>query len=340
MKIRAQLILNTALIVLFYGLRWWAEKFPEQLNTWYSYGVYPFFFKMRSTFFNQFPFSIGDLIYGIAIVAFFYFINSLRTKNKTKAILQCITGVFLLLFWFQISWGLNYYRKPILDERESNLYTEDNLIKVTHLFAENSSRLHFQLSKSDSLPVVLTGNKKEIIKKVGKVKISLFSYPLSFMGFSGYLNPFTLEAQINGRIPKINLPLTTAHEIAHQKGYAAENEANFIGFLDCFEHPDPEIQYAAALFGLRYSYNELYKVNPKVARKILCHLYPGILANFRITSSFWEAHKNPLEPLFKQSYDGYLKANNQKKGIQSYNAVVGLLIAHFKVNNKDLAIEK
>lgn len=141
-------------------------------------------------------------------------------------------------------------------------------------------------------------------------------------------------------MPKINLPLTAAHEIAHQQGYAAENEANFVGFLHCYQHPALDIQYAAALFGFRYSYNELYKANPTVAREILCGLYPGILENFKASSAFWQKHKNPLEPLFKKSYDQYLKINHQRLGIQSYNAVVSLLITHFKVGANQPLSEK
>ena len=229
-------------------------------------------------------------------------------------------------------------------------YSEEYLKDISRFFALESNRLHLQLIKGDSLPVQLNGSKKETIKRLetspsqykieGKAKISLYSLPLSYMGFTGYLNPFTLEAQVNGRMPKINLLLTTAHEMAHQQGYAAENEANFMGFLHCYQHPALDIQYAAALFGFRYTYNELYKANPTVAREILCSLYPGILKNFKASSAFWQKHKNPLEPLFKKSYNRYLKINNQRLGIQSYNAVVSLLITHFKAKANQALSEK
>lgn len=40
----------------------------------------------------------------------------------------------------------------------------------------------------------------------------------------------------------------------------------------------------------------------------------------------WKRYKNPLEKYFKKSYDIYLKANNQTKGIKTYNLVVDLLV--------------
>jgi hypothetical protein len=243
---------------------------------------------------------------------------------------------------FQLSWGLNYHKTPLVaGARAIKNYTEDELNSITHFFVRESNRLHFQLSTNDSLAVKINGNKQNIIKRVegfsqehpikGKIKLSLFSLPLTYMGFSGYLNPFTLEAQVNRWVPKIDLPVTAAHEMAHQQGHAAENEANFIGFLRCYYHPDLDIQYAARLFGLRYTYRELYSLNPDKAEEIRCSLYPGILENFAESSRFWKAHTNPLEPLLKQSYDSYLKANNQKEGIQSYNAVVNLFITHFNI---------
>ena len=350
MKTKSLLLFNSLLILLLYGMTWAASNYTEQLEVFYSNGLYPFLFKARSLYFNRFPFSIGDIFYGFVFLTTLYLIKIINWRNWSVIFLRFTAAILLLLLWFQLSWGLNYYRRPILANQELKTYTEEELTQLTRFFALESNQLHLQLSKGDSLAVALKGSKKEIINRIatapsqhkikGKAKISIFSLPLSYMGFSGYLNPFTLEAQVNGRMPKINLPLTAAHEMAHQQGYAAENEANFVGFLHCYQHPEPEIQYAAVLFGFRYTYNELYKANPTVARAILCSLYPGILDNFKASSTFWQKHENPLEPLFKKSYDRYLKVNNQSLGIQSYNAVVSLLITHFKEKNNQAQSEQ
>ena len=50
------------------------------------------------------------------------------------------------------------------------------------------------------------------------------------IGFSGYLNPFTLEAHVNEKIPMISYLTTIAHEQSHQTGIAHENESNFWAF--------------------------------------------------------------------------------------------------------------
>jgi hypothetical protein len=72
----------------------------------------------------------------------------------------------------------------------------------------------------------------------------------------------------------------------------------------------------------------LYKANPEKAKKQLSKLYKGVLKNFREAASFWKKYQNPLEPYFKKGYDSYLKANGQAMGIQSYNAMVGMVIEY------------
>ena len=75
------------------------------------------------------------------------------------------------------------------------------------------------------------------------------------MGFAGYLNPFTLESNINLNIPKLNFIVTAAHEMAHQVGFASESEANFIALLLVFKNSDSHIRYAGLTFALNYCYS-------------------------------------------------------------------------------------
>ena len=209
-----------------------------------------------------------------------------------------------------------------------------------------SNNLHNQLSESDTLAIIIPYSKKKIVDKVHnnysdlwdssikipKVKGSIFSLPLSYMGYAGYLNPFTLEAQVNMLIPKVNLPVTIAHEMAHQLGYAAENEANFIALVNTLKNKDLFLKYTAALFALRHCFSDLNKRKPDQAKQLLQELNAGIFKNLRENQIFWEKYKNPFEPLFKSSYDNYLKLNGQESGIKSYNQIVALLVAFYNEN--------
>ena len=316
---------------------------PSFIEVAYTDFLYRLLFLSRAWFFNLLPFSLGDLFYLLFFLVAFYQLLQLKLAQWKNAFISFLTILSLLFLWFQLSWGMNYHKTPLLEKLPGeNQYTLEELTQLTRHLAENANELHLVLSPEEEKEVTYPLSRRAIIEKIayhipnsslpGKVKTSFYSLPLTYMGFSGYLNPFTLEAQVNGLIPKLEIPVTAAHEIAHQQGYAAENEANFIAFLHTYNHPDKRIKYAAVLFAFKYTFNELAKVDPEKAQEIKCLLYPGIIANYAVTNRFWKKFQNPFEPYFKKSYDAYLKANNQAKGIQSYKEVTLLLIKGYKVN--------
>ena len=148
----------------------------------------------------------------------------------------------------------------------------------------------------------------------------------------GYLNPLTNEAQLNGIIPTYKFPTTASHEIAHQLGYAAENEANFIGCLAAINHDNMYFNYSGYTFGLRYCLNEIYTRDELLYDTLVATVNPGILKNYKETREFRDAHYSPLVPFFNKFFNGFLKANNQDKGMESYSYVVALLVNYFESN--------
>ena len=83
------------------------------------------------------------------------------------------------------------------------------------------------------------------------------------------MNPLTGEAQVNDKIPKTSYPTTTCHEMAHQIGFAAENEANFIGFLAANYNDDPYFKYASYRMAFGYCISELRKRDANLSQKTL-----------------------------------------------------------------------
>jgi len=75
------------------------------------------------------------------------------------------------------------------------------------------------------------------------------------------------------------------------------------------------------------------KANPEKSKELISLLNPGIIKDFEVLSAFWKKYQNPFEPYLKKGYNSYLKANGQAMGIESYNAMVALVIAHSEVNN-------
>jgi hypothetical protein len=325
--------------------------FPEFIENHYSNGLYQWLSKLFRFTFGWLPFSFGDIFYALAII---YIIRWLL-KNRWRIIkdlkgwlVDVFASVSIIYFAFHVLWALNYYRQPLHVNLSLEAdYTTEELVLVTKQLIENSNEIHLKISNNDSIKIELPYSKREIInmtpigyKNLSKsyphltyspasLKTSLFSLPLTYMGFSGYLNPLTNEAHIDKLIPAYKFPTTVSHEIAHQLGYAAENEANFIGALAAISHDDMYFNYSGYTFALRHCLFEIYKRDETLYYMLLETINYGIIENYREVQFFWDSYKNPLEPFFKKTYDGFLVANNQKHGMKSYSYVVALYVNYF-----------
>jgi len=250
-------------------------------------------------------------------------------------------------FTFHIMWGFNYYRVPLSQTLElKDNYTKNELIMFTEKLIERTNKLQYKITSDTSQIVEIPYGQKEIIQKTRngylelETKFLLFSYKnpslkkstfstaLTYMGYGGYLNPFTNEAQVNAKIPNFRFPVVTGHEIGHQIGYSAENEVNFIGYLVTANNKDLYFKYSAAAYALSYSLSEIKLKDETKFHELYSKLNRGVQKNYEELNKFWMAYENPLEPLFKAIFNSFLKANNQEQGINSYGQIVALLVTY------------
>ncbi len=327
------------------------SNYPNFIETYYSNGVYPFISKLFRYTLGWLPFSFGDIFYTLSIIYIlrWVYLNRKRVFKDTRMwFIDVFSALSIIYFAFHLFWGMNYYRLPL--HKSLNIkskYTTEQLVSVTKKLIDKSNAFHLKITKNDTVKVEIPYSKSEILKRTPNgythlkevfpnleyhpksIKKSLFSYPLTYMGFSGYLNPLTNEAQVDGIIPTIKFPTTASHEIAHQLGFAAENEANFIGCLAAINHDNIYFNYAGYTFALRYCLNEIYNRDEILYETLAKTVNKGIIKNYKEVRDFWEAHQNPAEPIFKLFYSNFLKANNQTKGMESYSYVVALLVNYF-----------
>lgn len=347
MNKKTKIILTLLLVLQLIGLQV-LSYFPEFVEKYYSLGVFPFISKIFRYLLGWIPFSVGDVFYSavtILVVRWLYFnIKTIRTK-AVDFFLTITATLSVTYFMFNVLWGFNYYRLPLNEtlgiEKE---YTTEQLISTTKMLIEKSNQMHILLALNDTLKVESPYSQKEIFKLSANgyenlsevfphldyhpksVKNSSWSLMLSYMGNSGYFNPFTSEAQTNALIPDIHFPVVTCHEEAHQLGYAAENEANFLAYLATTHHEDLYFQYAGTLFALRYCFADLYRKDAEMHDELLCDLRIGIRRNYRELRDFWEQYEGPVEFVTSYFFDTFLKANNQKDGIATYSYMVALLV--------------
>ena len=332
------------------------KQHPVFVEHYYSNGIYPYIASGLRILFGWIPFSVGDVLYffvGIWLVYKFIRLLRFKTKNWQYRLWSFTAKLSIIYFIFHLFWGFNYYRLPLSENLNLPLkkYSVEDLALVTEKLLIKVQETQFKLTQNDTLPVVVHASLdslldfsddaySELIKvypqlnyPYGKVKKSLYSLPLTYMGFSGYLNPFTNEAQVNYKIPKYNIPIVATHEIAHQVGYAKESDANFIGYLACINSKNTLLEYSAYLMALNYCLQDIYYSDKDLYREIVQRIPKGVKLNYKESKKFWHLYKNPFEPYFKKFYDLFLKSNNQQYGIKSYNKMVRLLIAYDKAEN-------
>lgn len=352
MQKRTSAFLTLFLIVQIIALQV-LKHFPEFVEKYYSQGIYPWISKISRYIFGWVPFSVGDLFYLlIAIVAIRWLyknLKRLRQNDQVGFFVDILAAVSVVYFMFHVLWGFNYYRLPLHKSLNiNNDYTTEQLLETTNRFIEKSNAMHRELGFADSVKIELPYSQKEMFKKTlngyknlekefpqlalspRSIKKSGWSLGLTYMGYSGYLNPFSGEAQVNNLMKTYKFPAVACHEEAHQIGYAAENEANFIATLSTLHNDDIYMQYTGYIFTLRYLINEVARRDEAKYQELLTTINPGILESYKEMRDFWESYQNPFEDFSKMFWDNFLKANNQSRGIMSYDYMVALIVNYYE----------
>jgi hypothetical protein len=340
------------LLFLQIGVLQWVSFFPEYVERYYSNGLYIWISKFSRITFGAFSISIGDIIYFILlfyIFKWFYTKKSSWRRGWKENGLTMLRVFSIFYFLFHVLWGLNYYRVPLFEKMGiKREYSDADLLLFTQKLITKTNALQLQLEKNDSLKVVFPYTQKEVFEmnqngyqllsnqypffkyENPSIKKSILSLPLSYMGFGGYLNPFTNEAQVNALGPMYHFPMTTNHEMAHQLGYASESEANFIGFLASVKNKDPYIQYAGYSYALRYCLHNWHHRNEEMESRLLKTIHFGVLSNYQESEDFWKHYETFIESGFELFYDQFLKLNQQEEGMESYSKFVDLMVNYYK----------
>lgn len=168
-----------------------------------------------------------------------------------------------------------------------------------------------------------------------RAKPMLFSKFMSWINFTGFFFPFTGEANLNVDAPLCLLPSTIAHELAHQRGVAPEDEANFTAVLACLSSENADYRYSGALLALIHLGNALYDADPARWEELRAVYGEEVLADMRQNNAYWQRFETKAAEVSEEVYEGFLASYGDERGLQSYGACVDLLVAYYR----DIAIE-
>jgi len=340
------------IIVLFIRL---ISSNPALTERYYSTGIYPYISAFFRWLFGWLPFSLGDILYGLTGAWILWklwtdikilFNGKFTGQLLVKKSLGTIDVVLIIYITFNLLWGINYNRQGIATQLGLTMgkYSTEELKIVNSILLQKVNETKSAvIRRGDTI-----FNKKEIFNRsvaaydeVSKkfpflqyyqqsIKTSMWGWLGNYMGFNGYYNPFTGEAQVNTTVPKFLQPYTTCHEMAHQLGYAKENEANFIGYLSASASKDTVFLYSVYLDLFLYADRNLYGIDSSAAKSFARQLLPEVKADIQQWRKFNLSHQSFVEPAIRWMYGKYLQSNQQPSGVLSYDEVTAFLVAYYR----------
>ncbi len=301
-------------------------------------------------------FSVAELLILLAAVwlAVWLTVSAIRLVRRPKKLrrigsmlLTLVSAVLWVYAGFCVLWGVYYYGEDFrlntgIETREISV---DELERVTAYFAGLANRYAglvdrdesgcyapdrmSLLEKSETLYREAVERCPELDGPEVPVKPFFFSKLLSLTDFTGFFFPFTGEANVNMDFPPSLFPATIAHEIAHQRGVAAEQEANFCAVLASLENGDPDYCYSASLMAYIHLGNALHSADRESWERIYAGLDENILKDLAANREYWRQFETPVQDISNTVYEGFLQSYDQTLGLKSYGACVDLLVCYY-----------
>lgn len=267
-----------------------------------------------------------------------------RAYRTGMTILSVSAAMFAL---FCLWWGVLYYSDSFTEQAglERRNISVQELETVTRYFAEQASAAGehvecgedgvFRADKSDIFrrSADIYGGAEQIFPCLAapavRAKPVLLSRLLSYIRYTGFFFPYTAEANLNADSPACLLPSTIVHELAHLRGVAREDEANFCAVVACLESGDEDYRYSGALLAYIYLGNALYRADYDAWREVYSTLSENVRADLRANNDYWARFETPAADVSEKVYESFLQTYGDDRGMQSYGACVDLLTVYY-----------
>ncbi|MGM9534091.1 MAG: DUF3810 domain-containing protein [Intestinibacter sp.] len=357
------------LFIISIFIKYISTKYSYFVENYYSRGIDVYIVKLLSKVSSIFDFSCFEImIYLLSVsvvLSIMYLIyrafkgRSVFFKSFKNILLNYLACACLIYSLFILLWGVNYNRVSLEDSikeeyNESNYrdisklsFDQDDLANLYEILIQKCNESKQIVDSSNSELENNSSDIKNIISELeegyddvellnlnelggySKAKIILSSKWFSYTNITGIYSPFTGEANINTNQPLISIPFTVLHEMAHQRGYGNESDANFLSYIACIENKNPYVNYSGYFMALRYTASALSKVDYNEFVSLTKNIDDEVLKDINDYSEFWEKYEGKINEVSDNVNNIYLKSNRIKEGTKSYGKVVDLLLLYY-----------
>ena len=317
-----------------------ASRNTDGFAEWYSVNIYSAITGTLGRLTGAVPFSVAEA--AVCILPFIILADIVRCRKRLRtAFLRIALLASILFFLYAANCGVNYHRNTFVDQEAlySAEFTEDQLADFCGYIAGQLEECGSEdpyphgkgLADAARLSMNMLSENYPSLRGYypAPKQLSLLSRAFSSMGVSGIYSPFTVEANINGEMPDMEKPFTACHELSHLRGYMNEGEANYIGWLACIGSDDPAFNRSGWLIGWMHAGGALRRVDPERYESLREKLPEYAITEIEENSLFWASRKTKASEIQDRVNDAYLKANDQKEGIQSYGMLTTLMLMHY-----------
>ena len=301
-------------------------------------------------------FSVAELLIVLAVAGVLFYLlfflegvihrgHFFRRLYRLLLTLACLVTV--IYAGFCLLWGVFFYGDDFMSQSglRAGPVSVEQLQTVTAFFASLANDTadlverdadgvcatdrEAILERSDTLYAALEKDFPCLAGPPLRAKGVKLSRLLSYTDFTGFFFPFTGEANVNTDFPPALFAATVAHELAHQRGVAKEQEANFVAVLACLRNDDPDYTYSAALMAYTYLGNELAKVDRAAWQTIYDGLDEAVLRDLEAERTYWARFETPVRTVSNTVYENFMYSYDQHLGLRSYGECVDLLVNYY-----------
>lgn len=283
-----------------------------------------------------------------------------------NASLRLLVAAAVIYTVFQLTWGLNYARAPLasrlgwtpparsLNEEERHRETAE-LSEFARQLVEATNQAYREAFGGDDLgrptgpddgfrdvDAALEAAYVRVQSRLtlepgiaaarGRAKPVFASTILNHLRITGFYFPWTGEANYNRLVPAPDLPHSVAHEKAHQRGIAREDEASFLGYLACILSDDPHVRYSGYLDGQYVLLGDLASRDRARARELADLRVNGVQRDVDASSAFWRQYAGAASRVSRVVNHAYIRSQGDSRGVAAYAASRNLILLFARAN--------